>query len=330
MMEVLMCSSFGLSLTLMVAAFIGLYYYLYVYEREKNKDQFTGLAMKELPLPLPFELFEKKGAWVIQSSDTQLSARAQVEGDKMCVSFPQSTSGSAASGAKFVATPSGFPTVDAAVSFTVVIPDDFLWGTTSFKGKIGLGLYLGDPGESGGGKWSEGSGRVLVVWSAAQADAKKAQAIAYTYLPTQVHLSGNLPVVHRPISNPPNQRHLTTSVQHKSFFDEVAENEFGVEGIWIFKKGKPLYLERGKANEVSLRIRLNTVKPEVRHDGVLQLTVGNQTRVYDKMVFRTKETCRIEGVRFGAWYGGAANAGAKFGPSTDTKACFKNFKYGTA
>jgi hypothetical protein len=281
-----------------------------------------------LPIPLPVESFKKKGIWNIDPGHQRME-RAVLKDGAMCVTFPKLTSGSNASGAKFIASPPGFPAVEASVACTISIPSTFLWGSTSFKGKIGLGLYMGRPEGSGGGSWSDDSGRILVVWNAPTADAKEAQAAAYTYLPLQIH-KGSLPVVTPPISNPPRDRHLTTSVQHASFFEDVALNEFGNEGIWIFKKGTPLTLQRGKDNRVSLRMRMNTVTPNVLHDGILELTVNDKTRIFDKMVFRTRDTCLVEGIRFGAWYGGAANAGTKFGPSLQTEACYKDFTYRTS
>ena len=202
-------------------------------------------------------------------------------------------------GVNFHSVPSGdvFPSDDVTLAYKVFIPDDFSW----VKGGKLPGMWIGKSG-SGGREWNDDGASSRLMWR------EEGKVVGYVYCCTDLGSYNGTP--QSPLSN----------AQGKGF-DEIAHhtNGAGID-IWRDEK-KPLQLQRGQWNDVSLRVKLNSTGKTA--DGVLAVAVNGVSKQFDGMAWtKSPEKKKIEGIHFATWFGGGSK---DYAPSKDMKLIFKNF-----
>ncbi len=171
-------------------------------------------------------------------------------GPTLQIQYPQGSanpSGSVLGGIHFYAQPTVFPATEMCLSYQIRFDANFTW----VKGGKLPGLWIGQPGANGGDHMITGSS-FRVMWRAHGAGE------AYLYVPTQLPSYYNLSGVH--------------TNNNGSSGDSVWRGEYQFQvGGWM---------------PIRMYAKLNTFNPidqSANYDGILQLTIGNQTRVYSQM-----------------------------------------------
>lgn len=187
------------------------------------------------------------------------------------------------SGTGFFATPDEFPKEDATVTFEVYFPANFQWKK---GGKLGLGLGIGDGLETAtGGDWQKTCGSVRCMWR------EEGEAIGYLYLPLEGKRGSE--AVHR-AQTPDVRKALDGTISTKTGLN-----------VWYTKDHptRAMRFKRGRWNEVSLRVKLNTPG---KNDGLLELKVNGSTRKLDTVCFRKSRDIKLNGIIFHYFFGGAS------------------------
>jgi hypothetical protein len=171
-------------------------------------------------------------------------------GPTLEVKYPKGSAnptGSILGGIHFYAQPSVFPTNEICFSYQIKFDANFTW----VKGGKLPGLWMGDTGANGGNHLSEGSS-FRVMWRA------NGSAEAYLYAPPQLPSYSQLPGFQTNNAG--------------SYGDSVWRSEFEFDvDTWT---------------PVRMYAKLNTFDPinsNANNDGIVQLQIGNQTRIYSEM-----------------------------------------------
>ena len=175
------------------------------------------------------------------------------------------------------------PATRAVLSYEVFFPDNFEWVK---GGKLpGMGLGTGGEFAATGGSWSADCGSFRVMWR------ERGQAIGYLYLP--LHIAPN------------KKRDGTIRIQNEAF-EKAAGRSLGKPAgidLW-FHHDKPMYFKRGKWNTVRMELDLNTTGSA---NGRLKLTINDETRDIDNVLFRKKDDVKINMIIFASFFGGSSS-----------------------
>lgn len=173
------------------------------------------------------------------------------------------------------------PAARAVLAYEVFFPENFEWVK---GGKLpGLGIGPGAEHAATGAQWSADCGSFRVMWR------ERGQAIGYLYLP--LHIS-------------PNKKRDGTIHIQKQAFEKAAGRSLGKPAgidLW-FDTDKPMFFKRGKWNSVRMELCLNTTGV---FDGRIKLTVNDETRVLNDVLFRKKDDVRINMLIFASFFGGS-------------------------
>jgi hypothetical protein len=232
--------------------------------------------MALLPIPSPKERKEKP--WFISGWSNPERATMTAKALEMtCI--PKKVGMDSGSG--FKAKPlRKFPADHVIFEYSVHFPDDFNWVK---GGKLpGLGLGPGDDAATGS-DWQDALGSVRVMWR------EQGQGIAYLYLPLEIAKDGT--------------RDGTIKVQGKAF-EDAAEGSLGKHaGIDVFFKNRAgLQFSKGQWNTVRIQVKLNTPG---KSDGFFELTINDETRRVDNVIFRKSKDIRINLALVVAFFGGS-------------------------
>jgi hypothetical protein len=148
--------------------------------------------------------------------------------------------------------------------------------------EVVLGLGPGDDAATGS-DWQDALGSVRVMWR------EQGQGIAYLYLPLEIAKDGT--------------RDGTIKVQGKAF-EDAAEGSLGKHaGIDVFFKNRAgLQFSKGQWNTVRIQVKLNTPG---KSDGFFELTINDETRRVDNVIFRKSKDIRINLALVVAFFGGS-------------------------
>lgn len=175
-----------------------------------------------------------------------------------------------------------FPVDHAVLEYEVFFPKNFEW----VKGGKLPGMGIGAGTESAtGGEWCADGGSFRVMWR------ERGQAIGYLYLP--LHIATN------------KKRDSTILIQ-KDAFEKAADRSLGKPAgidLW-FHSGKPIFFKRGSWNTVRMELRMNTTG---RFDGGIKLTINDETRELDDVLFRKRNDIKINQMIFASFFGGSGS-----------------------
>jgi polysaccharide lyase-like protein len=233
-------------------------------------------ATKTISLP-PQEVIpgsRKTNEWGIFKEASMNKKTLQYVDGCLKVNYPKGSASPGvgpAGGFTMYAKPACFPCNEARVDFEVFFPADFPWNK---GGKLGFGLFINQPGASGGHHPKDGSASLRVMWRPG------GEAEAYVYRPSGVP-----------------QHPAYKKIPGLQLNDEYGDSLF--RGTLSFTAGK--------WNKVSLNMKLNSLDTTRRPvpDGKLALTVNGKTMAYDKMVWREREGIQCSGVQGGSFFGGS-------------------------
>ena len=213
--------------------------------------------------------------------------RANASGDVLKVTYPAKGIGMDA-GCGFYAEPFGrFPHDAGTLTYEVFVPADFEFVK---GGKLpGLSVGAGDQCATGG-DWKDLAGSVRLMWR------EGGEIIGYVYLPLESK-----------------SRDAVIKAQSAAF-RSVADVK-GKYGIDV-GHGKGLAIVRGKWNEISVSVDLNS--------GTLVVVVNGKTLRVDGMIYRRSKSIGINAVLFSTFFGGSTDDWA---PSKTQTLSFRNFSF---
>lgn len=250
----------------------------------------------KLPIPKPSDPRRQK-PWYIQNwSNDERSSPSNNELKMTCVPGKVGMD----SGTGFHSRPCDkFPTTRAAFAYEVFFPSNFDF----VKGGKLPGFSLGTGTESAtGGDWKDDAGSVRIMWR------ENGQAIGYVYLPLEVSKKGKT-------------RDGTILAQGKDFQD-ASEGALGKHaGIDLFfKKRTGLKFKKGVWNKVKVEVKLNSIG---NADGYIEITVNDETRRAEDIVFRKSDDINLNLVLSQAFFGGSSKDWAA---KKIEKISFRNFE----
>lgn len=262
------------------------------------KINFAVLLMKLSPISLPLYLLSNlhnaTSVWnIVKIAFGQNNHRITPD-NTLEVFYPQGSyspsRSSGSGGIGFFASPRNvFMSDDVRLEYEVKFHPSF---DPVFGGKL-PGLFIGhgtsrqDMTGASGGVHSNSSS-IRISWR------KNFQAEAYVYLPQPQH---------------------PDYYQIQGF---IKNNVYG-DSLW---RGM-LNFERDAWNKVSLRVKLNGFESDEtpKTDGLLELSINDNTYTFDKIVFRKSSNYRITALLFETFFGGST---PKYATPVDTWSYFRN------
>jgi len=234
----------------------------------KNVSKTISLPVQEIIPGL-----RKTNQWCIFKEASVNKKTLQYVDGCLKVNYPKGSASpgiGAASGFTMYAKPTCFPCNEAKLEYEVFFPADFPW---TKGGKLGFGLFIGQPGASGGHHPKDGSASLRVMWRT------NGLAELYLYRPNGV-------------------------AQHPAYKKIPGLEVNDQYGDSLFRGS--LQFVAGKWNKVALGLKLNTLDAAGKPvpDGGLFLTVNGKTMAYDKMVWRER-TLKIDGLTGSSFFGGS-------------------------
>jgi hypothetical protein len=249
------------------------------------------------PLPIP-KLSKDTSPWFI-STNIQAETRLSIDQNTATTENFNSTTAatilkvdyalftwSTASGAEFKANPNNaLPSDSAVLRYSVYFPPDFPWT----KGGKLPGFCISDTVEgcATGARWSNSSGSVRVMFR------QDGRAIGYVYIPLQVAGVG-----------PGHDGLVAVSAVQGADFQKIANLPAGsLTGfdLWCKASGG-LQFVAGEWNDVVLVIKMNDLGQK---NGGVSLTVNNQTREVNDILWRVDENIGVNQLLFATFFGGS-------------------------
>ncbi|KAG7670089.1 hypothetical protein Ndes2526B_g06476 [Nannochloris sp. 'desiccata'] len=192
------------------------------------------------------------------------------------------------SGVNFKANPvilnNSLPSDSAILRYSVYFPPDFPWT----KGGKLPGFCISDTADgcATGSRWSNGSGSVRVMFR------QEGRAIGYVYVPLQV--AG---------ASPGLDGIAAVAAAQGPEFQKVSNlPSYTLSGIDLWCKASGgLQFQAGEWNNVTLLLRLNDIG---QSNGVVSLTVNEQTRQMNDMIWRIDKKVGINKLIFATFFGG--------------------------
>ena len=166
-----------------------------------------------------------------------------------------------------------FPADEATLTYETYFDPNFDWKK---GGKLGWGLFFGEPGASGGNH-TDSAASFRLMWRS------KGDLECYVYRPSGVQQH-------------PDYEKTTNFVGNAQYGDSVFRGCFRAS--------------KGKWTSIAMYAKTNTFDKESGSplfDGVLRLTVDGTTHEYTKMIWRTKRNTQISGICGASFFGGSTS-----------------------
>lgn len=209
------------------------------------------------------------------------------------------------SGGDFVADPfKALPATSAALSYSVYFPPDFDF---VLGGKLrGVCMSSDFNGCATGLRWEAGAGSARMMWR------PTGRVVGYLYVPLQIGgTKGGASYA---------KAMRAQGAGYRAVASETGIKQKSGDDVWCVAQGG-LQFRRGAWNNVTLVVALNTPG---KKDGVLSITVNDDTRTISDMVWRSEDTLRINKVTFVTFFGGS---NATWAPKRKQYALFRGFKF---
>ena len=243
----------------------------------------------------------KTGDWNIikvghgsSKKNPELHSIVEYQGDKtLKINYPKGSykpSRDPIGGIGFYATPAPiFPEKEKAVtlSYDIYFDESFV----PVKGGKLCGLFIGEPGASGG-RHSNNQASARLMWRTADG-SDKINAEVYLYVSD---------------SQDSSYKKIPNLVENPTFGDSLWRGD--------------IKFTVGQWNRVVLTVKLNTFSgSKANKDGLLSITINDTSRTFDKLVY-TEQKVDIEGVTTDTFFGGGSEDWAT---PNNTSVFMKNF-----